>query len=189
MEYSPLANLKGQFLIAMPHLMEPAFFQTVVLICEHNEGGAMGMVVNRVHPVLRCGEIFEEIQLDCISTVASVPVHIGGPVHGDEIFILHGPPLRWDGSLVISPDVALSNTMDLMMEISCGRGPEHFIIALGCAGWAPGQLENELKENVWLNTGADKTIMFQTDVAVRWETALQGMGVDPLLFSGEAGHA
>jgi putative transcriptional regulator len=97
--------------------------------------------------------------------------------------------LQWDGSLIVSPDVALSNTMDLMTEIGQGRGPENFMIALGCAGWAPGQLENEWKENVWLNTKASKTVLFQTDVAVRWEAALQSMGVDPLLFSGEAGHA
>lgn len=184
-----VTSLKGEFLIAMPSLVEPTFFQTVILMCEHNDSGAVGVIINRTHPFLTCRDIFEEIQIDCLPHVASIPVHIGGPVHSGEIFILHGSPFEWNGSLRVTPFVSLSNTLDLLNEIGKGSGPESFIIILGCAGWAPGQLESELSENVWLTTSANEGIIFNTAVSDRWGTALRDMGIDPLWLSSQVGHA
>jgi putative transcriptional regulator len=184
-----LGSLKGQFLIAMPNLVEPSFFQTVILVCEHNASGAVGVIINRTHPFLTCRHVFEEIQINCLPHIASNPIHIGGPVHSEEIFILHGAPFEWNGSLSVTPFVSLSNTLDLLNEIGKGSGPQSFIVALGCAGWAPGQLESELSQNVWLTTPAYEKTIFDTAVNDRWESALRHMGVDPLWLSSQAGHA
>ena len=181
--------LKGQFLMAMPGLADPNFFQTVTCISEHNPDGAVGIVVNRVHSLLSGEDIFKELQIDYTPAAAAIPIHIGGPVHISEIFILHGPPFDWRGCLKIMPTIAMSNTMDILKEIAMGRGPASFIISLGCAGWGPGQLEAEIKENVWLNGPVCEDIIFERPVALRWETALKEIGIHPELLSDQAGHA
>ncbi|MEJ2168466.1 MAG: YqgE/AlgH family protein [Desulfobacterales bacterium] len=145
------ATLKGQFLLAMPGLADPNFYQTVTCICEHNESGAMGIIVNRVHHSLSAKDIFEELEIDHMPAAASIRIHLGGPVHIGEIFVLHGAPFNWGASLMITPTLAMSNTKDILEAIAMSRGPKAFIISLGCAGWGPGQLEAEIKENAWLN--------------------------------------
>lgn len=181
--------LKGQFLIAMPTLADPNFFQTVTCMSEHSAGGAVGIVINRTHSVLCCGDILKELKVAHIEEVKSLPVHIGGPVHMGEIFILHGPPLQWEGSLQITPTLAMSNTMDILKAIAMGRGPSAFIIALGCAGWGPGQLEAEIRENAWLTGPVFEDLIFKIPTVSRWEEALRKNGIDPHLLSGQAGHA
>lgn len=182
-------SLKGQFLIAMPSLADPNFFQTVTCISEHNDKGAMGVVINRHHEFLTAREIFAELKIDCRPEAAAMPLHVGGPVHTDEIFILHGPPLVWEGSLGISPTLALSNSIDLLRAVATGSGPEAVLLCLGCAGWAPGQIEAEIRQNAWLTGPVDPQILFDLDVGRRWEAAVQGLGIDPALLSAAAGHA
>ena len=189
MENQYPASLKGQFLMAMPGLMDPNFYQTVSCISEHNEAGAMGVVVNRVYPGLTAKSIFEELDIEFIPAIAPIPIHVGGPVHVGEIFILHGPPFKWEGCFKITPLLAMSNTKDILSAIGSGNGPKSFIIALGCAGWGRGQLEYEIKENAWLTGPIFEEIIFDIPIDYRWEAAVKKMGIDPALLSKNAGHA
>ena len=186
--YHP-ASLKGQFLLAMPGLADPNFYQTVTCICEHNESGAMGIIINRVHLSLTAKDIFEELEIEHVPDAASIRIHLGGPVHIGEIFLLHGPPYDWGASLMITPSLAMSNTKDILEAIAMGRGPKAFIISLGCAGWGPGQLEAEIKENAWLNYPIFEENIFDMPIETRWEEAVKRMGIDPVLLSNSAGHA
>ena len=189
MNVSEQNYLKGHFLMAMPGLMDPNFHQTVTLICEHTHEGAMGIIVDRRVPELDSDQIFRELDIAFIQEQANIPLHFGGPVHGGEVFILHGPPFHWEGCLVVSPEFGLSNTSDILEAIAMGRGPHDFFIAIGCSGWGAGQLEAEMKENTWLTGMATTDIVFNTALERRWFAAIQNLGIDPDLLSGEAGHA
>lgn len=182
-------SLKGQLLIAMPALNDPNFFQTVTFICEHTEAGAVGVVINRIMPSFSAKEVFEELNIRCDPEASSLQVHIGGPVHVNEVLVLHGPPFTWQGCLVVSPTLAVSNTLDILSALATGKGPRSFLIALGCAGWGPGQLEYEIKENAWLTGAVSNEIIFDTSIESRWEVAVRQMGIDPNLLSQTAGHA
>ena len=185
----PSGSLKGQFIIAMPALADPNFHQTVTCISEHNEQGALGIVINRVHALLSAEDIFSELGLETRIDVSKIPVHIGGPVHGDEVFVLHGLPMNFDGCLPVTDMLALSNSLDILAALAKGEGPEMAVIALGCAGWAPGQLDAEMRENAWLTGPADNDIIFRLPVHERWERAIRSLGIDPSLLTGAAGHA
>ncbi|MDJ0782513.1 MAG: YqgE/AlgH family protein [Desulfosarcinaceae bacterium] len=189
MQTSSSGSLKGQLLVAMPGLSDPNFHRSVTCISEHTAQGAVGVVVNQVHAALTAGLIFEELKLESTVAADNLPVHIGGPVHVNELFVLHGPPFDWEGTLAIQPQLALSNSKDILAAIARSEGPDAFIISLGCAGWGPGQLEYEIKENVWLNCPYAAEIAFQLPVEQRWDAAMERMGIDPTLLSGSAGHA
>ncbi|MBW1740133.1 MAG: YqgE/AlgH family protein [Deltaproteobacteria bacterium] len=183
------ASLKGQFLIAMPSLADPNFSQAVTYICEHTTEGAVGLVINRIHQELTMEAVFKELNLEFIPERASLPIHLGGPVHPGQIFILHGPPFDWEACRPVTPSLALSNSKDLLEALAKGQGPEPFIITLGCAGWAPNQLESEIMANAWLTCPASETILFETPVEKRWEKAANLMGIDPRRLTDTAGHA
>ena len=183
------ATLKGQFLLSMPNLLDPNFHQTVTCICEHSENGAMGFIVNRVHHSLTTKDIFEELSIEHGSGLDSNPIYLGGPVHLGEIFVLHGPPFKWEASLMITPSLAMSNTRDILEAIAIGNGPREFIIILGCAGWGPGQLESEIKENAWLTSPVLDEIVFDLPIDARWEASVKRLGIDPALLSATAGNA
>ncbi len=181
--------LREQLLMAMPGLVDPNFSRTVACICEHTSAGTVGIVVNRIHPVLSGKDIFDELKIKCTSGVDSVPIHLGGPVNMADIFVLHGPPLNWESSLLITQSLAMSNTRDILEAIAIGKGPEAFIIALGCAGWGPGQIEYEIKANVWLTSPMVEKIIFDIPIERRWKEAVKKMGIDPVLLSDVSGHA
>ncbi len=189
MESQNQSIMKAQFLIAMPGLLDPNFSQTVTCICEHTAEGALGIVVNRAHPALSAKEIFSELKLEYVAATENMPIYMGGPVHFDEIFILHGPPFGWHGCLQITSTLALSNTRDILTSISQGKGPEKVIIALGCSGWGPGQLESEISQNAWLTGPISDDIIFEIPEDERWNAAVKKMGIDPVLLSHTAGHA
>lgn len=180
--------LKGHFLMAMPGLMDPNFHQTVTFICEHTREGAMGIVIDRPLSGLSGENIFRELDISFIREQAGVPIYFGGPVHTGEIFVLHGRPFQWEGCLEVSPSFGLSNTIDILEAIAMGKGPDDFIITLGCSGWGGGQLELEMRDNAWLNCTAATDITFHTPPEQKWMAAIQKLGVDPELLSGEAGH-
>ncbi len=182
-------SLKGHFLVAMPSLADPNFSHTVTCVCEHSSEGTMGVVVNRVHPSLYAKDIFDELGITAVPQAQSIPIHLGGPVHLNEIFMLHGPPFDWEGCLQITPELGMSNTQDLLEAVARGQGPESMIIAIGCAGWGPQQLEDELRENSWLTTSASADILFDLDIDARWEAAVRKLGIDPNLLSESAGNA
>jgi putative transcriptional regulator len=189
MEEDYKGSLRGQFLLAMPALVDPNFHQTVTCMCEHNSQGAMGLIINRVHSELSAKVIFDELEIAYSAEAESIPIHLGGPVHIGEIFILHGPPFDWEASLKITSTLAMSNTRDILEAIAIGKGPQSFVIALGCAGWGPGQLEFEIKENAWLTYPIFEENIFEMPVEVRWEEAVKKMGIDPMLLSNTAGNA
>lgn len=182
-------SLKGQLLVAMPTLMDPNFHKTVTCICAHDDTGALGIVINRQDVSLAGKDLFSELKISYSPLAESIPVHIGGPVHINELFILHGPPFDWKGCLQITANLAMSNTIDILESIAMGRGPEHFIISLGCAGWGGGQLEYELKENTWITSELYEEALFEWTVDERWGMVLDKNGVDPVGLSPTAGHA
>ncbi len=183
------ASLKGQFLMAMPGLADPNFSQTVTCICEHTPDGAVGIVINRVHASITARDIFEELNMEHTPDAGAMPVFLGGPVHIDKIFLLHGPPFDWEGRLMVTASLAMSNTLDILRAIASGEGPESAIISIGCAGWGPNQLESEIKENVWLTGPIDEDIVFDASIESRWEEAVRKIGIDPSLLTDAAGHA
>jgi putative transcriptional regulator len=183
------SSLKGQFLIAMPSLPDPNFSETVTLMVEHTEEGGMGLVVNRKHPELVMADVFKELELEFISEMGALPLYIGGPVHTGQIFILHGAPFNWEGCRSVNASIALSNTKDVLIAIAQGNGPGYFLVALGCAGWGPGQLESEIMANSWLTCEADTSILFEIPEAKRWKAAASLMGIDTSRLMDIAGHA
>ncbi|MFZ5572592.1 MAG: YqgE/AlgH family protein [Thermodesulfobacteriota bacterium] len=182
-------SLKGQLLIAMPGLTDPNFSRSVTCICEHTPAGAVGIVINRIHPLVSAGEIFNELNIGCTPEAKLQPVLQGGPVHMGEIFILHGPPFHWEGCMRISDTLALSNTRDILESIALGQGPLAFVIALGCAGWGKDQLESEILANVWLTCPLSEELIFTFSLESRWDEAMRTVGVDPASLSGMAGSA
>lgn len=182
-------SLKGHFLMAMPGLLDPNFHQTVTCITEHTSSGAVGIVINRVHSLLTGKDIFEELNIPSTPGAESAPIHIGGPVHIGEIFILHGPPFGWRGCFMVTPTLGMSNTRDILESIGRETGPERYLISLGCAGWGRNQLETEIKSNAWLTCAVSEEVVFKTPAEKRWETAMKSVGVDPILLSGSMGHA
>ncbi len=182
-------SLRNQFLMAMPSLRDPNFHQSVSLICEHNEEGAMGIIFNR--PLeLTVGEVLQQMDLECeVPAVGELPIHLGGPVQSERGFVIHSPPGDWDATLMVSDTLAVSSSKDILEDLAKGRGPEHFLVALGYAGWGAGQLERELKDNAWLNGPVDLATLFDVPAADRWHNAAQMTGIDMNLITGDVGHA
>ena len=182
-------SLKGQFLMAMPGLLDPNFYQTVVCLSEHTREGAVGIVINRTHPSLKAENIFDELGMPHHAEAGQVPIFLGGPVHISEVFILHGHPFDAHTSLAITPWLAMSTTREILEQIARGEGPHPFMISLGCAGWGPGQLEAEIQQNAWLTCECDENLLFEVPVDQRWESAIRKLGIDPSLLTDAAGHA
>jgi len=189
MAENSMDSLRGHFLTAMPLLMDPNFKNTVTCICEHGEKGAMGIIVNRLFPNLSAGTIFKELEIGSVPEADNQPIYVGGPVHPNEMFILHGPPFGWQGTFMVTSTLALSNSIDLLSAIAMGHGPLAYFITLGSAGWAPGQLEMELQENAWLTSPVSDEVIFSIPIEKRWNATLAGMGINPAGLSDRAGHA
>jgi putative transcriptional regulator len=181
--------LKNQFLIAMPTLADPNFFRTVTYICEHNSEGAMGVVVNR--PVeLHLGELLQHMDIGhAPRAIAEQSVYLGGPVQTERGFVLHRPIGHWQGTLAITDEVGLTTSRDILEAMARGDGPGNALVALGYAGWGPGQLEREIAENAWLSGPADPDLFFELPPDNRWEAASMLLGIDIHRLSGQAGHA
>ncbi|ROR34517.1 YqgE/AlgH family protein [Inmirania thermothiophila] len=181
--------LTGQFLIAMPALADPNFARTVTYVCEHNADGAMGIVVNR--PLeLTLGELLDHLEIPCTdAALRARPVFYGGPVQRERGFVLHRPAGEWEASLRIGDDLGLTTSRDILAALAEGRGPEQALVALGYAGWAAGQLEQEMAANAWLSAPGDRGILFDLAPERRWEAAAALVGVDLNNLSGEVGHA
>ena len=182
-------SLANHFLIAMPNLRDPNFARTVTLICEHSPEGAMGIVINRTTD-LRLADVLDQMNIDAAgSTSLDMPVHVGGPVQSNRGFVLHEPHGQWESTLVIDDALGVSTSRDILVALAENRGPERCLLALGYAGWSPGQLERELADNAWLSGPADRQILFELPPEQRWSAAVEHLGVDPALLSSDAGHA
>ena len=182
-------SLTHHFLIAMPALNGSFFSQTVTYICDHNEDGAMGIVVNQpLDYTLK--DIFQHMSLDPkTGTWPDDTVLSGGPVNRQQGFVLHRNEGKWDSTLEVTNNVCLTASKDIVLALAKGQAPKGAQFALGYAGWAPGQLEDELSDNSWLTMPATETILFDIPIEDRWAAAARHIGVDMNLISGTAGHA
>jgi putative transcriptional regulator len=182
-------SLTNHFLIAMPGLQDPNFARTVTYVCEHNEHGAMGIVINRPMDV-RLGDVLDQLDIETDDfDVARTPVYLGGPVQNDRGFVIHSGPASFESTLAVTPNIRITTSKDVLEAIADGRGPQQCLVALGYAGWGGGQLEDEMSRNAWLSGPADADILFRLPSAERWQAAAQLLGIDLNLLSGEAGHA
>ncbi|MGD9386911.1 MAG: YqgE/AlgH family protein [Gammaproteobacteria bacterium] len=181
--------LTGQFLIAMPAMDDPNFDRTVTYVCEHNDEGALGIIINRPTD-MSFAEIFSQMDLEAgDAAVAEQPVLQGGPVQPERGFVIHADDEREFGATLDVPDgLKVTTSRDILVSLAEGKGPEHVVIALGYAGWGPGQLEEEMAANSWLNVPADPDIVFSVPFERRWEAAASLLGVDITSLSSEAGH-
>ncbi len=182
-------NLTHQFLIAMPAMTDPHFSKTLTYICEHNEQGALGLVINR--PLdMTLEKLLDQVEIKAASQQdALLPVHYGGPVQIDRGFVLHEPLGSWQSTLAINPEIGLTTSKDILQAVAAGTGPARIFITLGYAGWAPGQLEYELAQNAWLTVAARDDIIFEMPAEQRLATAMQMLGVSYATLSDSAGHA
>jgi putative transcriptional regulator len=182
--------LTGQFLIAMPAMVDPNFDRTVTYICEHNEEGALGIIVNRPTS-MSLGEILAQMDLDVSNPVlAAQPILQGGPVQPERGFVIHDDGGEGFGATLDVPDgLKVTTSRDILVAMAEGRGPQRAVVALGYAGWGAGQLEAEMAANAWLNVPAAAEIIFTVPFERRWEAAAALLGVSIAALSPEAGHA
>ncbi len=186
-------NLEHHFLIAMPSLQDTLFKRSVVYICEHNDEGAMGLIVNKPMENLTIEGILKKLEITPAAThgsrVLDFPVYNGGPVAEDRGFILHTPSHNFSSSITISEDTVLTTSKDVLESLGREQQPENVIVALGYCTWEQQQLENEILDNSWLTVPATPEILFHTLASERWRSAARLLGVDICQIASEAGHA
>jgi putative transcriptional regulator len=182
-------DLTHHFLIAMPGMVDPHFARTLTFICEHNDQGALGLVVNR--PIdMTLAALFERLNLELKTRkLRDVPVYFGGPVQTDRGFVLHVPRGEWSATLPVRDHLGLTTSRDILEAVGSGSGPDKIIVTLGFSGWAAGQLEHEILQNAWLTVEAREQILFDLPPAERLAAAMEILGVSYATLADEAGHA
>jgi putative transcriptional regulator len=180
-------SFKDHFLIAMPGLADPRFYQSVTYICQHNENGAMGIIINQPASI-SYSELFSQLQLNDQYDDHSLLLR-GGPVQKERGFVLHTSEKKWTSTLAVSERISITGSKDILADIANHKGPDSALIALGYAGWDAGQLEDEIKQNSWLTVPAEEKIIFNTPIDKRWTSAAKQLGIDLNLLSSQAGHA
>ena len=184
------SGLRGKLLIAMPGMGDPRFERSVVYLCEHNDRGAMGLIVNKATREITFSELVEQLEIQPKRLVHDLPVHFGGPVENGRGFVLHSSDYLNNGStLKVDATFGMTATLDVIQDIADGNGPDKALFALGYSGWGPGQLEEEIQENGWLTADADAAIVFSDDNDGKWAAALKSLGVDAVSLSAAAGRA
>ena len=189
---SSTLNLANHFLIAMPAMQDPIFGGTVVYVCEHNENGVLGVVINK--PTDMTMEVlFDRIDLKLAAgsdtPIINEPIMFGGPVQDDRGFVLHTPGARYSSSLTVTDEIAFTTSIDVLEAVAKGDGPERMLVSIGYSGWSPGQLEDEIGRNGWLTVGASADILFDFPIEQRYVAAIKLLGIDPIMLASEAGHA
>jgi putative transcriptional regulator len=193
--------LQGKLLIAMPSMSDPRFERSVIYLCAHSAAGAMGLVINKRLSNVTFADLLKQLGLPAAdaptpapkspprSAAKSTHVHFGGPVEPGRGFVLHSSDYRQDETLLVDTDVGLTATVEVLKAMAVGQGPKHSLVALGYAGWAPGQLDAEIQANGWLHAPADDSIVFGPDDEAKWPLAVRKVGIDPGMLSTDAGHA
>lgn len=181
--------LVGQLLVAMPGMRDPRFAKTVVYMCAHSPEGAMGLVVNRALESLTFGDLLEQLGITPPPAERAINIHFGGPVETGRGFVLHSPDYKQEGTLQVADEVSLTATVDILRAIATGQGPRRHLLALGYAGWGPGQLDGEIRANGWLHVDPDEALLFDRNLNSKWERAMTKIGIDPRMLSDAAGHA
>jgi putative transcriptional regulator len=192
-EGSPELNLSNHFLIAMPSMLDPVFGGSVVYLCEHNAGGALGVIINKptdmsIDMLLDRIDLTLEIAANG-APVDQKPVMFGGPVQVERGFVLHTPVVPFSSMMTVSDDIVLTTSKDVLEAVAHGNGPARILVSLGCSGWSAGQLEQEIAQNGWLTVRADPHIVFDLPIEERFDAAMRLLGIDPAMLTGEAGHA
>ena len=193
MPSGPRIDLTNQFLIAMPGMVDETFSRAVVYLCEHNEKGALGLVINK--PIdIKLKNLFEKVELALDRhELGEQPVFFGGPVQTERGFVLHEKLLDgespFNSTLSVPGGLEMTTSKDVLEAMADGSGPAKVLVTLGYSGWQAGQLEDEIGRNGWLNVNADPKVIFDTPVEKRYDTALALLGIDPRMLSQEAGHA
>ncbi len=186
---SDKVDLTNHLLIAMPSLADPNFSQTVTLVCEHSDKGALGIVVNKPLP-MQLAEVLSQMKLKPVDArVGAQAVLRGGPVNTDRGFVLHRPGGQWDSTHLVSESVQVTTSRDVLAAMARGEGPEGAVIALGYAGWEGGQLEREIIDNAWLSVPLDDKIVFELPFEARWPAVWRLLGIEVGQLSLVAGHA
>jgi putative transcriptional regulator len=183
-------SLAGHFLIAMPGMGDPNFARGITFICQHDEDGAMGLVVNRLSDY-KLGDVLQQMHMPCERVeVAATPVLTGGPVQPERGFVLHASGEReWESSYRVNDMLAVTTSRDILAAMADGDGPQRALVTLGYAGWGAGQLEQELRENAWLTVRADHRILFDTPLDDRWNAAIALVGINPANLTSYSGRA
>jgi len=181
-------NLTHNFLIAMPGMVDPHFHGSLTYICDHSEQGALGVVVNRPTD-LYLSTLFDQIGLTLPERLRDKIVYFGGPVQTERGFVLHTPPHTFSSTLTVKDSVSLTTSKDVLEAVSQDAGPGKFMVSLGYAGWAAGQLEEEIKQNAWLSVAADPQVIFDLTPKERLPAAMKLLGIDFASLSDEVGHA
>ncbi len=181
--------LTGQLLIAMPGMRDYRFARTVIYLCAHNRDGAMGLVVNRLVGAITFPDLLNQLGIETGTITEEIRVHFGGPVESGRGFVLHTGEYSQEGTLRVDNHIGLTATIDILRDMAVGSGPRRRLLALGYAGWGPGQLDSEIQANGWLHVAADEKLVFDSDLDSKWERAIAKLGVDLSMLSGDAGHA
>ncbi len=181
--------LDGQLLVAMPSMGDERFQRSVIFMCAHSEQGAMGLIVNRIADQVSFRDLLQQLQIEVPSSHREINVHTGGPVETGRGFVLHTTDYSQESTLRVDEEFGLTATADILKSIACGEGPTRSMLALGYAGWSPGQLDAEIQANGWLHVASDVELVFDGDLDGKWARSIQKMGIDPSFLSLEAGHA
>ena len=183
--------LAGKLIIAMPTMSDPRFKRSVVCICAHNEDGAIGIIINKIIESLSFSKIIKQLKLNKNMTKNDYKDHIyfGGPVETERGFILHSADYSSENSTSINSEISMTASTEILQALIDGNGPNKSIVALGYAGWGPGQLDTEIQSNAWLSVESDLELVFSAKTAEKWDMALEKIGVNPALLSTEAGRA
>jgi putative transcriptional regulator len=185
----PHASLANHFLIAVPMMDDPHFARGVTLLCEHNEHGAMGLLVNRPSDY-SLGEVLEQMQIDTkLAGIIDSLVLTGGPVLPDRGFVLHDDTREWPSTLRFGEGMGVTTSREILEAMARGEGPRRFLVMLGYASWDAGQLEQEIADNAWLTVAADAAVVFETPLEERWQAAASKLGVDLGRLAGYSGRA
>ncbi len=185
----PSGNLASQLLVALPALADPNFARSVALVCQHDGEGAMGVVINRPSEYT-LGQVLSQMGIGSDDpALCARPVLHGGPVHQERGFVIHDGDRAWDSTLRVREGLYLTTSRDVLEAMAAGEGPAHAVVALGCAGWGAGQLEQELADNTWLTVPGDSEVLFELPLDSRWQAAATRIGVDLFRLAGYSGHA
>ncbi len=182
-------SLTGQILIAMPQMSDTRFNQSVIFLCAHSPEGAMGIILNQPLKAPKFADLLRQLEIEPTPPSREIRLCTGGPVDNNRGFVLHSPDWTTESSLDVDGAHMLTASLDILQAVALGGGPERCLMALGYAGWGPGQLDEEMKQNAWLNAPADENLLYDTDHASKWQRALAKLRINPAMLSSDAGRA
>lgn len=181
--------LAGSLLVSMPYMQDTRFHKSLIFLCGHDQNGAMGLVINRHLEGLTLEDLFQQMDMPPPSNSYNCPIYSGGPVEGGRGFVLHTSDYQQSTTILVGKDYAITATVDILSAIAAGTGPREVILALGYAGWGPGQLDIEISSSTWLQIEANEGLVFQTPPLQKWARAISQLGIEESMLVGDYGHA